>query len=66
MVLPNERKVKKSLMEIKELFCKHDYQICRRISIYQSLRGEQLYKVCQKCGKVKKYIYREYEGFGYK
>lgn len=55
-------------MKIKQLFCKHEYQICRRTGGYQSLRGEQLYKVCCKCGKVKKYIFREYEdeGFGYK
>lgn len=53
-------------MKIYQLFCKHEYQICRRKEEYQSLRGEQLYKVCWKCGKIKKYIFREYEGMGYK
>ena len=52
---------------LKRLFCRHEYDICRDItSPYYSLRGEQLYRVCRKCGKVKKYIYVEFEGNGYK
>lgn len=59
-------------MKIKKLFCKHDYEICTKEDKYFSLNGETLYKVCRhykicrKCGKVKKYIFRKYEGFGYK
>ena len=54
--------------KIKQHFCKHDFDICRKVnkSGFHSLRGEQLYKVCFKCGKVEKYIYREFEGNGYK
>lgn len=51
---------------IKELFCKHDWKICKKKEMFASISGEQLYKVCQKCGKVEEYIYREYEGGGYK
>lgn len=53
-------------MKIRQIFCKHDYDICRKVEKFHSLRGEQLYKVCNKCGKVEKYIYREFEGMGYK
>lgn len=51
---------------IRKLFCKHDYYVCRKIGTYCSLTGEQLYCVCRKCGKIKPYIYVEYEGNGYK
>lgn len=54
------------MKRIKQLFCKHDYEVCRRIDTYASLRGEWLYQVCRKCGKVKKYMYLEFEGNGYK
>ena len=53
-------------MKIRQIFCKHDYEICRKVEEFHSLNGEQLYKVCKKCGKVEKYIYREFEGMGYK
>ena len=51
---------------IKAVFCKHDWKICKKKEMFASISGEQLYKVCQKCGKVEEYIYREYEGGGYK
>lgn len=51
---------------IKRLFCKHDWEICRKIDAFQCLKGEKLYKRCKKCGKIVEYIYREYEGDGYK
>lgn len=51
---------------LKQLFCRHDFEICRQSGPFFSLGGEQLYKVCKRCGKVEKYIYREYEGMGYK
>lgn len=51
---------------LKQLFCKHDWEIVRKTSMFCSLKGEQLYKRCKKCGKVVEYIYREYEGNGYK
>lgn len=54
------------IKRIKRLFCKHDYEIVRKSQMFASLRGEQLYKRCKKCGKVKPYIYREYEGGGFK
>lgn len=38
---------------IKQLFCKHDYQWCRKIQSFSALNGECVYLVCQKCGKVK-------------
>ena len=52
--------------KIKRLFCKHNYEIVRKVEKFSSLRGEQLYKRCTKCGKVVPYIYREYEGGGYR
>ena len=55
------------LKKLKQLFCKHEYDICRDVSSpFCSLRGERLYQVCRKCSKVMKYIYVEYEGNGYK
>lgn len=52
--------------KIKQLFCKHDYEVVRKVSTFHSLNGEQLYQCCKKCEKVIPYIYREYEGMGYK
>lgn len=52
--------------KLKRLFCRHKWEVVSRIDKFQSLRGEQLYRRCEKCGKVVKYIYREYEGNGYK
>ena len=45
---------------LKRLFCKHDWEIVRKESMFYSLHGEQLYKRCKKCGKVVKYIYQVY------
>lgn len=52
--------------KLKQLFCKHDWEIVKKSSMFFSLKGEQLYKRCKKCGKVVEYIYQEYEGKGYK
>ena len=52
--------------KIKQLFCKHDYEVVRKVSTFHSLNGEQLYQRCKKCEQVIPYIYREYEGMGYK
>ncbi len=55
------------LKRIKQLFCKHEYEICTNsLHRYYSLKGVQLYRVCKKCGRIEKYIYLEYEGNGYK
>lgn len=51
---------------LKRLFCRHKWEIVRRIDKFQSLRGELLYRRCEKCGKVVKHICREYEGNGFK
>lgn len=51
---------------LKQLFRKHDWEIVRKLSMFFSLNGEQLYKRCKKCGKVVEYIYQECEGAGYK
>lgn len=51
---------------IKRLFCRHEWEICRKVGGYCCISGEQLYMRCKKCGKVEKYIYREYEGNGYR
>ena len=58
--------MKKFKKIIKQLICKHEWDICRKSEPFFSIGGEQLYKVCKKCGKVEKYIYIEYEGMGYK
>lgn len=54
------------MSKIKQFFCKHKWEIVRKTGMFQSLRGEQLYRRCEKCGKVVKYIYREHEGNGFK
>ena len=51
---------------LKHLFCRHEWEICRKRDVFVSLSGEMLYKRCKKCGKVAEYIYRVYEGNGYK
>ena len=51
---------------IKQPFCKHEFEISRKVEPFHNLRGEQLYKVCNKCEKVEPYIFLEYEGNGYK
>ncbi|MEQ3171415.1 hypothetical protein AAA086_10145 [Dysosmobacter welbionis] len=43
-----------------------EWEICRKIEPFASLRGEQLYRVCRKCGKIEPHIYREFDGGGYK
>ena len=53
-------------LRIKQHFCKHDFEICRKVEPFHNLRGEQLYQVCKKCEKVEPYIFLEYEGNGYK
>lgn len=50
----------------RKLFCIHDWEICRKVERFTCISGEQLYRRCKKCGKVEKYIYREYEGSGYR
>ena len=44
---------------IKRLFCRHDYQWCRKIQSFSGLHGERIYLVCQKCGKVKDTMFLE-------
>lgn len=52
---------------IERLFCRHEWEVGRIIGGgYYCISGEQLYKRCKKCGKLKKYIYREFEGNGYR
>ena len=50
----------------KRLFCRHVWYLVLSNEIFSCIGGEQLYKRCGKCGKVKKWIYRQYEGSGYK
>ncbi len=51
---------------LKHLFCRHEWDVCRKREPFAYISGEQLYKRCTKCGKVKKWIYRQFEGSGYK
>lgn len=51
---------------IKQIFCRHEWEICRKHEPFYCICGEQLYKRCQKCGKVKEWIFRQYEGGAYK
>ncbi len=53
---------------IKRLFCRHEWQVCRKVNLhgFSCISGEQLYKRCTKCGKVKKHIFVVYEWMGYK
>lgn len=52
---------------LRRIFCRHSWQICRKVSGgFAIISGEQLYKRCSKCGKVKKWIYVEYEGDGFR
>lgn len=38
---------------LKKLFCKHNYNWCRKIEKYSCISGETHYLVCDKCGKIK-------------
>ncbi len=55
---------------IKRLFCRHDDEVVKKVdpSGFQVLSGDQLYLRCKKCGRVKKFIFAEYndDGTGYK
>ena len=51
---------------VKRIFCKHDDEIVRKIKPFYNLRGEQTYKRCKKCGRIKEHIFMEYEGNGWK
>ena len=44
--------------------CNHDWEIYRKQEKFVSISGEQLYRRCKKCGKIEKYIYREFEENG--
>lgn len=66
MPLPNEQNGGVFVKFIKRLFCKHHWETCRKNEPFTCISGEQLYKRCTKCGKVKKWIFREFEGGGYK
>ena len=46
---------------IKQLFCRHDWEIVKKVSKLYCIGGEQLYKRCKKCGKVVEYIYLKHE-----
>lgn len=46
---------------IKQLFCKHEYEWCRKIEPFYNLSGERVYYVCKKCGKVKDERFIRYE-----
>lgn len=56
------------MKKIRQMLCRHKWAISRKVSdsMFASISGEQLYQKCEKCGKVKEYVYREYEGTGYK
>jgi hypothetical protein len=62
----NKRKRWGEVKFLKQLFCKHDWEIVKKASMFYSLNGEQLYKRCRKCEKVVEFICRKYEGNGYK
>lgn len=53
---------------LKKIICRHKWEVCRKVNPhgFSCISSEQLYKRCTKCGKVKKYIWGEYEGMGYK
>lgn len=50
-------------IKINQLFCRHDYEICKKVQKFHCLGGEQLYKRCKKCGKVIKYKFVSNEEF---
>ena len=50
----------------KRLFCNHEDEIVRKVELFSALNGEQTYKRCKKCGRIKEHIFMEYEGNGYK
>lgn len=54
------------LKVIKRVFCKHDYELVEKVGAFSCISGTQTYKRCKKCGKIKKWIYIEYEGMGWK
>ncbi len=58
--------IKLILFKLKRLFCQHEWEVCIKVEPFACISGEQLYKRCKKCGKVKKWIYRQFEGEGYK
>lgn len=55
------------LDKIKQLLCRHkETQQMKENTPFHNLRGERIYTVCKKCGKVLDSIFYEYEGNGWK
>ena len=54
-------------MKIKQIFCRHTWEIVKKSGLFFNLNGLQLYKRCSKCGKVipYKFISNEEEAFLY-
>lgn len=52
---------------VRRILCRHSWQVCTKVRDgFAIISGEQLYKRCTKCGKIKKWIYAEFEGGGYR
>lgn len=47
-----ERNNKPMINWIKQIFCKHDYQLHIKKAKFVDLNGTRVYEVCTKCGKV--------------
>lgn len=59
--------MKKNLLKsIKQRFCNHEWELCKKVSMFSCISGEQIYRRCKKCGKVEEAFSRQYEGGSYK
>lgn len=57
----------KIIKSLHQRFCKHEWELCREeAGPFLPISGEQIYRRCQKCGKVEKAFFQKYEGGGYK
>ena len=53
--------------KIKQLFCRHKKSSWyTKDTMFQSLKGEHQYRICDECGKELDQIFLEYEGMGFK
>ena len=39
-------------IRIRQFFCRHDFEVMKKKTLFCNLNGTQLYKRCKRCGKV--------------
>lgn len=46
--------INKVLIKAKTIYCKHEYEECKKRLPFYAFNGIEIKRICKKCGKVKK------------